>query len=277
MLTVRKENIGDLARCAGLSPKARAIIEKRLEGGAWTVTLPLRRTNVGRISAYAWFEREIATGRISGVTEDGSHGSAADEDAGEEGDGEGGDDDGKEEEPASEQDETDSLWPAYSGDPDDLPYVAWMKATTTFTTGSVLAAMQWKPKPGFAQATPQDFLAFVSENALEYSAAWWDEVCSGDPNAAMHWRGVSLNFALSSLALPAGDGDGCFRAWARSIRNRFALELVAKEIKPESEAAKELIKNSFGAEWGELIQRAKEQNLLDFAKEHEEDWKRLLE
>ncbi|KAF0244083.1 MAG: hypothetical protein FD180_2848 [Planctomycetota bacterium] len=274
LLTVRRENFGDLAKCAGLSPKARATIEKRVSDGGWAVTLPRSRTNVGRISAYAWFERELATGRITGVTEDGLHGSAADEEPGEEGDGEGGDDDGDDEE---DGDEPDSGWPPFIPHADDIPFVSWMQGITAYTAGSVVSAMKWHNEPGFFGATSTDFLLFVQENALEYCYTWWEEVGSGEQNEPFYWSGVCLNFALQSMALPGGTGDGCLRAWARSICNRLSGELADKGIELGSDAAKGLIKEEFGEEWNEMLEVAKDQKLFEFAKDFEEEWKRLVD
>jgi hypothetical protein len=276
LLTIRKENIGDLSKCPGLSPKARAMIERRVADGEWAVTIPRTRTNIGRISACAWFERELATGRITGVTEDGLHGSAADEAPGEEGDGEGGDDDGEDED---EAEEPDSGWPPFVPSAEDLPFTTWMEGVTMYTAGSVASAMKWHNDPGFIGGTSKDFLLFVQENALEYCYTWWEEVGSSEAgeNEAFYWSGVCLNFALQSMALPGGTGDGCLRAWARSICNRMSGKLANKGIELGSDAAKSLIKDSFGKEWLAMLEVAKEQKLFDFAKDFEEEWKRLVD
>src|SRR5207248_351733 len=78
LLTVTKETVGRLKECEGLTPKGRRLIEERVAGGVWKVTVPTARVNIGPASAYAWFETEKDTGRVVGRTEDGLHGSIAD-------------------------------------------------------------------------------------------------------------------------------------------------------------------------------------------------------
>jgi hypothetical protein len=200
LLTVTRETAAKLAECDGLSPKARRMIEDRLRGGGWVVTIPTRRVNVGRVSAYAWWETERATGRMVGRTEDGLHGSTDDEDN----------------------------WPGLAppsglGEAGKPPFVAWYHGIVSYTTGSVLAAMAWHRSPGFLAGGPEEFVRFVQANALGFAARWWGEVGSSafPENLNAYWAGVCLNFTLQSLAtrMPS---LACHREWAGALCDQAA-------------------------------------------------------
>jgi len=229
LLTITRDTVGRLAECIGLSPKARGWIEARVKDGTWTVTIPNRRVNVGRVSAYAWWEAEAATGRLVGRTEDGLHGSSAD-DAG--------------------------YWPPLVG-PDaagHLPFVAWYQGIVSYTTGSVLAGLKWHREPGFLNGTREDFLRFVQANALAFSARWWGEVGSQafPENLHAYWSGVCLNFTLQSLAVGM-PSTACHREWAKAFCDKVAGGL--KDLPPD--VAKERFDGAFGPEYRQLYDATK--------------------
>lgn len=253
LLTITNKNVGDLAHCDGLSPRARDMIAKRVKDGAWTVTIPNQRVNIASVSAYGWFETEKATGRLIGRTEDGLHGSSADA----------------------------GNWPTF--DPyktpgfkqaaSQQPFVVWYQGIVSYTSGSVLAAMDWHRQPGFLNGTPEDFKRFVQANALDFSAAWWDEVGSGafGQFANNYWSGVCLNFTLQSAALGL-PSDGCFRRWAENLCNRAAN--AVKEAGPGivDKALNDLLEDRFGEEKASLVRRAIDFGFKDLANDLNQWW-----
>jgi hypothetical protein len=228
LLTVRKDTIGKLAECNGLSPKARAMIEERVKDGKWCVTIPTSRVNLGEISAYAWWETEDATGRMVGRTEDGLHGASIDP----------------------------RTWPdAAANAAGNIPFVAWYEGIVAYTMGSVDAAMRWTREPGFMAGGPEGFKRFVQANALDFSARWWSEVGASAFPENMHnyWSGVCLNYTLQSaaLGLPA---TNCFRHWAGAICDQAAG--AAKDI--PKDLAGPWFDDHFGEQYRKLYGEAKE-------------------
>src|SRR5262249_16294546 len=148
--------------------RARRMIEQRVEGGKWSVTIPSHRTNIGNISADGWFESEVATGRLIGRTEDGLHGAVAN--------------------PAN--------WPGPRPGSAGSPaagfaagsFIMGYEGITAYTTGSVLAAMDWHRQPGFLSGSPAAFRNFVQANALNYAAHSWASQIGGQA----YWAGVGL-------------------------------------------------------------------------------------
>ena len=227
-LSIRKETVGRLVECDGLSPKARAMIEERVKDGRWTVTIMTSRVNLGVISAYAWWETEDATGRMVGRTEDGLHGASGDP----------------------------RHWPAAAaGKAGNIPFVAWYEGIVAYTAGSVISAMNWTRQPGFLNGTPEDFKRFVQANALDFAGRWWSEVgASAFPeNIHNYWSGVCLNFTLQSMALglPA---TNCLRQWAGAICDQAAS--TVKDT-PKDLAGK-WFDEHYGNQFQELYKRAKE-------------------
>jgi hypothetical protein len=228
LITIRKSTVGRLAECAGLSPKSRAMIEERVKDGKWCVTIPTSRVNLGKISAYAWWETEDATGRMVGRTEDGLHGASIDP----------------------------RTWPGAAADAaGNLPFVAWYEGIVAYTVGSVDAAMRWTREPGFMAGGPEGFKKFVQANALDFSARWWSEVgASAFPeNIHNFWSGVCLNYTLQSaaLGLPA---TNCFRHWAGAICDQAAG--AAKDL--PKELAGDWFDDHFGEHYRKLYGEAKE-------------------
>ena len=223
LLTITKASIGRLNECAGLSPKARRMIEERLADGKWHVIIPNRRVDIGPISAYGWWETETATGRMVGRTEDGLHGASA---------GGGG------------------FPKAGLGSAGSQPFVAWYTGVVAYTTGSVLTAMSYHNEPGFFTGGPESFVRFVQANALDFCARWWNEVGSGafPENIHSYWSGVCLNFTLQSLATRMPSLD-CHRAWAKAICDQAAGAM--KDLPGDK------MKKQFGGDLNDLSKRLK--------------------
>jgi hypothetical protein len=203
LLTVRRANLDDLKKCKGLSPKARQMIEDRVRDDAWSVTIPKARVGIGSITAYGWFETEIATGRMVGRTEDGLHGSIADP----------------------------QRWPPFTPDivgklpVPQHPFVAWFGGITAYTTGSVTAALRFHEDTGVS-ATSEDFGRFVQANALEFAAGWWKDVGSQAYGAmgSHYWSGVCLTFEMQCAAMQSKNclDSGVFLlSYVGSHRKRF--------------------------------------------------------
>jgi hypothetical protein len=232
--------------------------------GKWEVRIPSRRTNVGRVTAYAWFEVETATGRLVGRTEDGLHGSLADPESW----------------PNLDPDDLDpSPWNPHASDAfrsaaTQQPFVMWFQGVTAYTAGSVMGAFDWRRSPGAASADPEAFKRFVQANALDHAAEWWADVASqaGGQLAENFWSGVCLNFTLQSAAMGLRS-DGCARKWGEDLCNRMrdALQSAGEDL--ASEAATDLLEDRFGEERAELIQWAAEQGLGDFAEDLKNHWK----
>jgi hypothetical protein len=188
-LTVTNKNVKDMDKCEALSPKARRMIEGRVKDGAWTVTIPTARVNVGPISAYGWFETETATGRLIGRTEDGLHGSVA----------------------------------APGSFPEAVfrgghAFLSWFQGIVSYTTGSVDAAFKWNKQPGFLTGGSEGFKRFVQANALQFAARWWNEFGWAAYPESIHayWTGVCLNFTLQSMAFEMPSLD-CYRRWGEAL------------------------------------------------------------
>ena len=161
LMFIGKDNSKDLDLCEELSPKAKKMIEERIESGKWVVLIPNRRTNIAEITAYGWMEIEHETGRCIGRTEDGLH-------AGSSPPGVFG---------APGVKGTLS-WPlnvkgSLSGMP---PIAAFVKGVSTYSAGSVVAALQWHKQPGFLTASSYDFMNYVMVNALQNVFAWHDGI-----------------------------------------------------------------------------------------------------
>jgi hypothetical protein len=231
LLTVTRESVAKLNECAGLSPKARRMIEERVRDGAWRVTIPTGRVNVGRVSAYAWWEVEAATGRMVGRTEDGLHGSDSDD----------------------EENWPDLEPPAGFDAAGKLPFVAWYYGVVAHAAGSVLSAMKWHKSPGFEGGSREDFVRFVQANSLVFTARWWNEVGSGafGENVNSYWSGVCLSFALQSLAtrMPS---IACHREWGFTLCDKAAGAL--KDL--PGDTAKDAFDEQFGEEYRKLYGEA---------------------
>src|SRR5690242_1033380 len=135
-----------------------------------------------------------------GRTEDGLHGSSADDD--------------------------EENWPGLENPLDGatkLPFVAWYHGLVAYTTGSVLAAMQWHRVPGFESGGREDFVRFVQANALAFTARWWSEVGSSSfgENINSYWAGVCLSFTLQSMAVRM-PSLACHREWAGALCDKAA-------------------------------------------------------
>jgi len=239
LLTVTHETVAKLAGCDGLSPKARWMIEERVRDGAWRVTIPTHRVNVGRVSAYAWWEVEVATGRMVGRTEDGLHGSDS----------------------GDEENWPDLEPPSGFDAAGKLPFVAWYHGVVAHATGSVLAAMRWHKSPGFENGTREDFVRFVQANSLVFAARWWGEVGSGafGENVNSYWSGVCLSFALQSLAtrMPS---IACHREWSYTLCDQAAEAL--KDL--PGDKAKDAFDEQFGEQYRKLYDEVRKyQNRLE--------------
>ena len=264
LLTITRGTLAQLSEAKGLSPRAARWIEERVSDGAWEVRIPTRRTNVGRVTAYAWFEVETKTGRLVGRTEDGLHGSLADPETW----------------PDLTPDDLDpSQWNPHASDAfgaaaSQQPFTMWFQGITAYTMGSVQGAFDWRNSPGFRSADPEEFKRFVQANALDHAAEWWADVASqaGGQLAENFWSGVCLNFALQSGALGLRS-DGCARKWAEDLCNRArkAVQSAGEDI--PAEAATELLEKEFGEEHTELITWAAEQGFSDLAEDLKEQWK----
>ena len=247
ILTVRAANLADLRHCQGLSPKARRMIEERVADGAWCVSIPTSRVNIGDVTAYAWFETEEATGRMIGRTEDGLHGVTADP----------------------------HTWPPFKKLFGDQPFVAWYAGVTAYTANSFRAAMQWHREPGFLAGTPKDLKEFIQANALDFTEKWWGDVGSEAHGEAADafWQGVCFNFGLQASAMGLPGCDKCFRAWARDLCKRYREKAIEKPKEALDEAAKNAIEEGFGKEWQALLQGVREQAKdSEFAKGLEGKW-----
>ena len=254
LITVTGKSIADLAKCDGLSPKARQMIEDRVRGGEWVVTLPTSRTALGRITAYGWFETELATGRLVGRTEDGLHGSVADP----------------------------SSWPPFlppgvdlpglpAPDPGHLPFIAWYEGIVSYTIGSVDAGLRWHREPGFMSGGPESLKRFVQAHALDYAAAWWAEVGAGAYPENMHsyWSGVCMNYVLQSAALGL-PSDACHRRWAEAACNQATdkLKNVPRELWDQFK------KENLGESWSRLVDDALKRGFKDLADEMKSAWEK---
>jgi Thrombospondin C-terminal region/von Willebrand factor type A domain len=227
-LTVTKETAGRLKECEGLTPKGRRLIEERVADGAWRVTVPTARVNIGPASAYAWFETEKATGRVVGRTEDGLHGSIAD---------------------ASFPDNV------YRAGHD---FITWYQGVVSYTSGSVEAGLRWHRQPGFPNSTPEDFKRFVQANALAYSARWWSEF--GDAafpeSVSAYWAGVCLNFTLQSMAFQVPSTD-CFRQWGRALCKQLGDKIKGLPGGWLDDQVGKMIDDEFGPELREYTDKVK--------------------
>jgi hypothetical protein len=247
ILTVRAANRGDLRHCQGLSPKARRMIEERVADGAWCVSIPTSRVNIGDVTAYAWFETEEATGRMVGRTEDGLHGVTADP----------------------------HTWPPFKKLFGDQPFVAWYAGVTAYTSNSFRAAMQWHREPGFLAGTQEDLKEFIQANALDFTEKWWGDVGSKAHGEAADafWQGVCFNFGLQASAMGLPGCDRCYRAWARDLCKRYREKAIKKPKKALDEATKKAIEEGFGKEWQTLLQSVRKQAKdSEFAKGLEGKW-----
>lgn len=166
LLTIGKANVSDLKKCEGLSPRARKLIEDRVRDGLWEVTIPSHRTNIGSITAYGWFERELSSGRLVGRTEDGLHGSVA----------------------------NDDNWPKYTRQV--RGFIAWYQGVVAYTSGSVDAAFRWGRETNYKFGSPDDFKHFVQANALKFALTAW---MKGGANPAF-LHGVATNFSAQTMA-----------------------------------------------------------------------------
>jgi hypothetical protein len=160
LMFIGKDNSKDLDLCEELSPKAKKMIEERIESGKWVVLIPNRRTNIAEITAYGWMEIEHETGRCIGRTEDGLHGSWAGGFSGGMFGGRGL--------------EGGLNWPLMKSDriPPLHPMAAFVRGVSTYSAGSVVAALQWYKQPGFLTASSFDFMNYVMVNALQNVFAW---------------------------------------------------------------------------------------------------------
>eukprot|EP00913_Durusdinium_trenchii_P008797 g8263.t1 len=240
LLVVTNKNTKDLSRCKGLSRKARRLIEDRVADGGWTVTIPTRRVNIAGITAYAWYESEIATGRLIGRTEDGLHGAVP-----------------------------SPRWPGYRPRLGaSHPYVAWYEGLVAYTAGSVLSAMRWHTTPGFP-GTADDFMRFVQANALEFALDWWGEVASKQyPHLGeFYWAGVCLNFELQSKAFGM-PSDACLRRWAEDLCARLlnaGKDLAVDEVK-------DLLNGAFKSEWQSFTKAAGDKIADKLLEQFEDQW-----
>lgn len=240
LLVIGKKNVGDLRKCAELAPKARKMIERRVAGGKWTVTIPNRRVNIAGVTAYGWFETELATGRMIGRTEDGLHGAVP-----------------------------SPRWPSYTPRAaSNQPFVAWYQGLVAYTTGSVLSAMQWHREPGFP-GTPDDFKRYVQANALEFAMDWWSEVGSQSfPGMdEYYWSGVCLNFTLQSKALGL-PSTGCARRWAEDFCSRMFNAARDQAV----DNLKDLFNKQFRKEWQSFSQHVGETIADELQKRMEDRW-----
>lgn len=252
LLTIGKDNLADLARCEGLSGKAWRMIKERVKDGKWKVTIPTRRTNIASITAYGWFETEIATGRLVGRTEDGLHGSIA--------------------HPLS--------WPPFRRKAGKHPFIAWYHGVVAYTTGSVKSAFDWRNSPGFLSGSAKDFSRFVQANALEYAAGWWAEVGKqAFPEFSDHyWAGVCLNFNLQSAALGL-PSNACLQLWAEDLCNRMAdafanaVELAVAPGLVVADNVTNFLNEHFGEEKNALIQAATQNGAEDIISEMRDLWR----
>ncbi len=237
LLIIGKHNLADLDQCEGLTPRGRKLIQERVADGAWTVTIPTQRVNIAGVTAYGWFETEVASGRMVGRTEDGLHGAT----------------------PAS------GGWPnfnPYKNGPfkqaaNQLPFVAWYQGVVAYTAGSVQAALMWHRQPGFLNGSPADFKRFVQANALDFTAGWWDKVGakSFPEHVELFWSGVCLNYTLQSEALGMPP-DNCLRRWAENLCNRASDATKEKGKDLAGKALQGYINGAFGEEFGALISAA---------------------
>lgn len=161
LMFIGKDNSKDLDLCEELSPKAKKMIEERIESGKWVVLIPNRRTNIAEITAYGWMEIEHETGRCIGRTEDGLHAGSSPP--------------GVFGAPGIKG---TLSWPlnvkgSLSGMP---PIAAFVKGVSTYSAGSVVAALQWHKQPGFLTASSYDFMNYVMVNALQNVFAWHDGI-----------------------------------------------------------------------------------------------------
>lgn len=248
LLTIHQENVEELEKAEGLSPKAQRMIQERVQDGRWTVTIPARRTNLGPVTAYGWFETDTATGRIVGRTEDGLHGSSA---AGL------------------------GNWPAYEPsdfDPRDFApasrtgIVAWQEGIVAYTAGSVKAAFDWRNSPGFLQGSADDFARFVQANALDYVVDVW-----GEQRDDAFWSGVCLNFTLQSAALQLPSA-ACHRRWFEDACLRMMDELKERAQEGLTQSVSGYLNENFGAEMGTLLIEVGEYSAQDVFQQIENRW-----
>lgn len=227
-LTVTDKNVADLAKCEGLTPKARALIEERVKDGTWSVTIPTSRVNVGPASAYGWFETEQATGRLVGRTEDGLHGSLS----------------------------APGSFPAAAARGAHA-FLTWYEGIVNYTIGSVDAGLKWHRQPGFMSGGPEEFKRFVQANALAHAAKWWNEFGWNAYPESVHayWTGVCLNYTLQSMAMQM-PGLDCYRHWGEALCNQLGDKIKSypdKYLKPDVFADDPLAKSIIG-----YAKRAKE-------------------
>jgi len=247
ILTVRAANRADLRHCQELSPKARRMIEGRVADGAWCVSIPTSRVNIGDVTAYAWFETEEATGRMVGRTEDGLHGVTADP----------------------------HTWPPFKKLYGDQRFVAWLAGVAAYTGGSARAGMRWHREPGFLAGTAKDLKEFIQANALDFTEKWWSDVGSEahGESADAFWSGVCFNFSLQATAMGLPGCNKCYRAWVVDLCKRYRQKIIEGAKEKLDEAAEEAIKKNFQAEWETLLQLVRQQaGESKFAKDLESAW-----
>lgn len=250
LIKITADTLAELHRCEGLSPKAHEWIRERVAGGEWMVTIPSRRTPVGSVTAYGWFETELATGRLIGRTEDGLHGAIAD--------------------PHS--------WPIVDNVSAKIPLVAWAEGITAYTAGAVQGGLSWHRQPGFLSGSAEDFKRFVQVNGLGFASSWWNEVGSsayGD-NLNAYWAGVCLNFTMqaSSFGTPS---DACHRRWAEELCRQIVQSLAEAGEEATDEEIRKLLESRYGKEIGELTHSAAKRDFADLITAIKERWDNLFQ
>ena len=227
--------------------------------GAWEVRIPTRRTNVGRVTAYAWFEVETKTGRLVGRTEDGLHGSLADPETW----------------PDLNPDDLDpSQWNPHASDAfgaaaTQQPFTMWFQGITAYTMGSVQGAFDWRNSPGFRIRRPGGVQAVRAGERARPRGRVVGRHRFGRP-AGSSPRTSGRGSASTSPCSPARWGSGPTGAPGSGRRTcaiaaRKAVQSAGEDI--PAEAATDLLEKEFGEEHTELITWAAEQGFSDLAED----------